>query len=41
MIGKASNDGFRKGLLDKDYDIARIAAEYGVTTRESYNQIRK
>ena len=41
LIGKAAKDGFRKGLLDKDYDIARIAAQYGVTTRQSYKKIRK
>ena len=41
MLGKAERNGFRNGLLDKDYDVARIAAEYGVTTRESYNRIRR
>jgi len=41
LLGKALRDGFRNGLLDKDYDVARIAAEYGVTSRESYNRIRR
>ena len=41
MLGKAELDGFRNGLLDADYDVARIAAQYGVTTRESYNRIRR
>lgn len=41
IIDKASKNGFRKGLLDKDYNIARVAAQYGVTTRQSYNKIRK
>lgn len=41
ILGKASRDGFRNGLLDKDYDVARIAAGYGVTTRDSYNAVRR
>ncbi len=41
ILGKAEREGFRNGLLDKDYDVARIAAQYGVTTRESYNRIRR
>ena len=41
ILGKASRDGFRNGLLDKDYDVAKMAAEYGVTTKESYNRIRR
>ena len=41
ILGKAEHDGFRNGLLDKDYDIAKIAAGYGVTTRDSYNTVRR
>ena len=41
ILGKAEKEGFKLGLLDKDYDLARIAAGYGVTTRESYNKIRR
>lgn len=41
ILGKAEKEGFRNGLLDKDYDVARMAAQYGVTTRESYNRIRR
>ena len=41
MLGKAAGDGFRTGLLEKDYDVAKMAAGYGVTTRESYNRVRR
>ena len=41
LLAKAENDGFRKGLLDKDYDAVRMAAHYGVTTKEAYNRLRR
>lgn len=41
ILGKASRDGFRNGLLDSDYDVARMAAKYGVSSRESYERLRK
>lgn len=41
ILGKIEKDGFRNGLLDKDYDVARIAAQYGITTRDSYNRVRR
>ena len=41
ILGKAEQEGFKNGLLDKDYDVARMAAQYGVTSRESYNKVRR
>ena len=41
VIGKAVNDGFLHGLLPEDYDIARIAAGYGIRTQADYNRVRK
>ena len=41
MLSKVYADGFKTGLLDKDSDIARMAAHYGVTTKRSYIKIRK
>lgn len=41
ILGKVYAQGFKTGLLDKDYDIARMAAQYGVTTKQSYIDIRK
>ena len=41
LIGKAAHDGFIIGLLEKDYDIAKIAAGYGVDSMESYKRIRE
>ena len=41
MLGKVEQDGFRNGLLDKDYDVARMAAQYGIRSREMYNKVRR
>lgn len=41
LLGKTYNKGFKLGLLEKDYDIARVAAQYGVTTKQSYIKLRK
>lgn len=41
MLGKVAKDGFKNGLLDKDYDVARLAAQYNVTTKQSYIKIRR
>lgn len=40
IIGRISKKGFKIGLLNKDYDVARMAAQYGITTRRSYDKIR-
>ena len=41
LLGRATREGFVNGLLDKDYDLARMAAQYGVTTQKSYKRIRR
>lgn len=40
ILGKATRDGFINGLLDKDYDLAKMAAQFGVTTQKSYIRVR-
>lgn len=41
MLGKISRDGFRLGILEKDYQIAKLAAQFGITTKKSYVKLRK
>lgn len=41
IIAKAAKNGFKLGLLDKDIDAIRIAAEYGAIRRSDYNKLRK
>lgn len=41
LLGKIEKRGFKTGLLDKDYDLVKMAAEYGVTSVISYNKIRE
>lgn len=40
-LAKKNNDCFKTALLEKDYDAVRMAAEYGVSSLEDYNRIRK
>jgi len=40
-LAKISHDGFRMALLEADYDIAKLAAEYGVATQEDYRRVRR
>ena len=41
LLGKATREGFVNGLLDKDYDLARVAAQYNVITQDDYNRVRR
>lgn len=40
-LAKISRDGFEMALLESDYDIARLAAEYGVVTQVDYVRVRR
>ena len=41
LLAKAERDSFSHALLDKDYDVARMAAQYGVKSQAEYNRLRR
>ena len=41
IVGRAARDGFKSGLLEKDYDVAKVAAQYNISSRPEYEKVRR
>lgn len=40
-LGKIEKKGFKTGILQKDYQIAKLTAQLGIKTKKQYSELRK